>query len=578
MDSGNPLHAPRDAFEGPQALGPDARGALGSDLDGSKSATAARVERRETPPEGGPSPKGVPGTGRRAPSERPARLAWATLGILTTLIGIEVAASLLVGFGRLPAHEWLLLNFAHIRPEVWRGEVWRVLTSTFLHGHLIHLAVNCAGIALFGISLERWLGSWRFLCIYLLSAIGGGIAFQAFSQGGTGVGASGGLCGLIAVFLIVLKARYRDGQLRLGPRFWIWFAALGLLLLFESFVQGMLFAGHEVADSAHFGGLFAGLAAGCYLLSPKGALGVGMRTRSLVGGVVVALVLIIYGGSFTVFDWSWYLYRVERNVASGQPDQDLISSLEERARHFGGDPAASEAILLATRGQRLDAALRMYEEHPPEDLGLRLLTGDYLSGALYAETGSGEDYFEMLGRLEALADERLAASDGEAQAFNHSAWIRALRAEDLDLPDRDRVLGTALGYAELAVHARPQEPSFVNTLGWVHFVRGDLVLGVRYLQEAADLAAGTGRVEGDEGARGAGLGDALRRAWNASWSRSGEQLVDPHLGSCYLYLARAVHGIGRFDEARRLTSVTRRLEAFLGPGERRLLEELEASL
>src|SRR5688572_855829 len=45
--------------------------------------------------------------------------------------------------------------------EIWAGEFWRPLTTTLLHGDLLHAFFNLYCILLFGIPLETWIGSWR---------------------------------------------------------------------------------------------------------------------------------------------------------------------------------------------------------------------------------------------------------------------------------------------------------------------------------------------------------------------------------------------------------------------------------
>jgi len=72
------------------------------------------------------------------------------------------------------------------------GEVWRVVASMFLHLNVEHIAVNMIALAAFGPVLERLLGPQRYLLLYGLSGLGGGIASALLSHAGFSVGASGG--------------------------------------------------------------------------------------------------------------------------------------------------------------------------------------------------------------------------------------------------------------------------------------------------------------------------------------------------------------------------------------------------
>lgn len=76
------------------------------------------------------------------------------------------------------------------------GEVWRLLSASMLHGNLAHLVLNGYSLWVLGIFLEKVLGSARFLSIFVLSALAGGV-LSAVRVEGTSVGASGGIWGLM---------------------------------------------------------------------------------------------------------------------------------------------------------------------------------------------------------------------------------------------------------------------------------------------------------------------------------------------------------------------------------------------
>lgn len=79
------------------------------------------------------------------------------------------------------------------------GAYWQLLTTMFLHGSLMHLLMNMAVLYQFGTILERYLGSFKFMLLY----IGGGIvtsllslSYLAFANVNL-VGASGAICVLL---------------------------------------------------------------------------------------------------------------------------------------------------------------------------------------------------------------------------------------------------------------------------------------------------------------------------------------------------------------------------------------------
>ncbi len=82
---------------------------------------------------------------------------------------------------------------------------WQVVTYMFLHGGTWHLLFNMLALYMFGVPLERHLGSAEFLLFYFVTGIGAGLATLAVNwYSGMGyipvVGASGAIFGLLLAF------------------------------------------------------------------------------------------------------------------------------------------------------------------------------------------------------------------------------------------------------------------------------------------------------------------------------------------------------------------------------------------
>ena len=93
-------------------------------------------------------------------------------------------------------------------------EWWRILTAMFLHFGAAHLLNNMVIFCCVGSRLERAVGHIRFLVIYFLSGIGGGLLslFMMVHTGDYAVsaGASGAIFGVIGGFLwAVIRHRGR---------------------------------------------------------------------------------------------------------------------------------------------------------------------------------------------------------------------------------------------------------------------------------------------------------------------------------------------------------------------------------
>src|SRR5437867_4849876 len=89
-----------------------------------------------------------------------------------------------------------------------RGFLWQFLTYQFLHGGLPHLVLNSLALYFFGRPLEEMLSKGTFLKLYLLSGLAGGVvqvllALVSPRFGVPMVGASAGICGLIAAFALL---------------------------------------------------------------------------------------------------------------------------------------------------------------------------------------------------------------------------------------------------------------------------------------------------------------------------------------------------------------------------------------
>lgn len=154
------------------------------------------------------------------------------------------------------------------------GEYYRMVTSAFLHGSLMHLAFNMFALYLIGSPLELWYGRLRYATIYGLSLLGGSVASFVFSDPRSiAVGASGAIFGLMgATYAVALKQR--------------WDVRPVTILIVINLVIG--FAVPNIDWRAHLGGLVVGLLTGLALaFAPRER-----RGQALAATVVVTLVVL----------------------------------------------------------------------------------------------------------------------------------------------------------------------------------------------------------------------------------------------------------------------------------------------
>ncbi len=93
------------------------------------------------------------------------------------------------------------------------GQWWRLLTSTFEHGGLLHIALNMWCLYNLGWLAELLFGRSRFTLLYLMCGIGGSLGSICWRGNGISVGASGAIFG-IAGALIPAMMLHSNQRLR----------------------------------------------------------------------------------------------------------------------------------------------------------------------------------------------------------------------------------------------------------------------------------------------------------------------------------------------------------------------------
>ncbi|ATL46568.1 hypothetical protein COR50_04890 [Chitinophaga caeni] len=143
---------------------------------------------------------------------------------------------------------------ANNRELVMSGQWWRLITSAFLHGGIIHLLFNMYAFVYIGVMLEPILGRLRFIIAYVLAALLASIASIWYHDvSSVGVGASGAIFGMYGVFLALLTTNFIDKHVRKGL-----LSSIGLFVVFNLAIG----AGGNIDNSAHIGGLIGGLICG----------------------------------------------------------------------------------------------------------------------------------------------------------------------------------------------------------------------------------------------------------------------------------------------------------------------------
>lgn len=88
------------------------------------------------------------------------------------------------------------------------GEIYRLFSYMFLHAGVMHIILNMYSLYIVGPRVEDFFGKWKFLAIYLISGISGGLLSIGLTPNVVSVGASGAIFGLFGA-LIYFGYNYR---------------------------------------------------------------------------------------------------------------------------------------------------------------------------------------------------------------------------------------------------------------------------------------------------------------------------------------------------------------------------------
>lgn len=142
------------------------------------------------------------------------------------------------------------------------GEWWRLVSSMFLHGGMLHIAFNMIVLLQVGSLVERMFGSMRFTLLYLVAGICGSLASVLWNQNVNSVGASGAIFGIIGALLAFV--RQPDSGVPPTIASSMRGSIMGFLLI--NVVAGLIYPFTD--NAAHFGGLAGGYVMGLLLARP----------------------------------------------------------------------------------------------------------------------------------------------------------------------------------------------------------------------------------------------------------------------------------------------------------------------
>ena len=215
------------------------------------------TERAEAEPRA-PLSAPAPSVRRRATSEA----TWALLGLniavylWMVLHGVSATS---------PTPDDLVRFGANATDFTLAGQWYRLVTATFVHVGIIHLATNMWCLYNLGLLGEPLLGRWGLVATYVLTGVAGNLLSLLVNvvrrDLSVGAGASGAVFGIAGILIVLLsnkKLPIPVTELQRLRRSVIQFAGLNLVIGLGTAFSSVI----HIDNMAHIGGFLSGLALG----------------------------------------------------------------------------------------------------------------------------------------------------------------------------------------------------------------------------------------------------------------------------------------------------------------------------
>ena len=198
----------------------------------------------------------------------------------TPIVTIVLLAilTLVYGFSLLDKSNSMVYVYGVNKTMIEYGEIYRLLTGTFVHVDLFHFLCNAYALYMIGNMVEGYYGKGKFIAIYLVSALTGSLLSIAMFNGFS-IGASGAIFGLLGSLLYF------------GYHYRVYFGNVILGRIIPVIILNLAigFSISNIDNFAHIGGLIGG-----FLISK--ALGINSKDKKSdkINGIIMSIIYIAF--------------------------------------------------------------------------------------------------------------------------------------------------------------------------------------------------------------------------------------------------------------------------------------------
>ncbi|WP_197444231.1 rhomboid family intramembrane serine protease [Maioricimonas rarisocia] len=214
--------------------------------------------------------------------------AWITLLMIAANVALLVAMVVGGASPLMPDANRMIEWGANYGPRTMAGEWWRLVSNTFLHFGVVHLALNMWVLWVVGRMVERLVGHFGFLLMYVAAGVLGSLASLIWDPVVVSAGASSSVFGVVGALFGFLAPRRDSMPLHVLKKF----RSSVVTFLVVNLLFGISIPG--IDNAAHVGGFAGGLLSGWLLSQPLTPELHRMRWRRNAG--LVAVMTVVIGG------------------------------------------------------------------------------------------------------------------------------------------------------------------------------------------------------------------------------------------------------------------------------------------